>query len=86
MMVIGVLAAVAGLVGFVISLPFRIFGLAFRLLGFLIALPFLLFAGVFGLGFALLPALPIVALAWLAWWLFRDRKSEPQGSHASVIS
>ena len=84
--VFGVLAAVAGLVGFVISLPFRILGLVFRLLGLVIALPFLLLAGVLGLGFALFPLLPLVALGGLAWWFFRDRDRKPQGSHASVIS
>ena len=85
-MVFGVLAAVASLVGFVISLPFRILGLVFKLLGFVIALPFLLIAGVLGLGFALFPLLPLVALGALAWWLFRDRDRKPQGSHASVVS
>ena len=84
MMVIGVLAAVAGLVGFVISLPFRILGLAFRLIGALIALPFLIIAGILGFGFALVPLLPLVGLGALAWWLMRDRK--PERSHASVIS
>ena len=88
MMVIGVLAAVASLVGFLIWLPFRILGLAFRLLGLVIALPFLLIAGVLGLGFAVFPLLPLVGLGGLAWWLFRDRDRDrkPQGSHASVIS
>jgi hypothetical protein len=87
-MVIGVLAAVAGLVGFVISLPFRILGLVFRLLGLLIALPFLVIACVLGLGFALFPLLPLVALGGVAWWFFRDRDRgrKPEGSHASVVS
>lgn len=85
MLVIGVLAAVAGFVGFVITLPFRILGLAFRLLGWLIALPFLLVGGAIALVFGLLPFAPIVLLAWLAWWLFRDR-SKPERSHASVVS
>jgi len=84
MMVIGVLAAVASLVGFLVWLPFRILGFAFKLIGFLIALPFLIIAGVFGLGFALVPLLPLVGMGWLAWWLLRDRK--PQRSHASVVS
>ena len=85
MMVIGVLAAVASLVGFLIWLPFRILGLAFRLLGLVIALPFLLIAGLLGFGFALVPLLPLLGLGALAWWVLRDRKSQ-QGSHASVVS
>jgi hypothetical protein len=84
MMVIGVLAAVASFVGFLLWLPFRILGLAFKLLGFLIALPFLIIAGIFGLGFTLLPVLPLVGMGWLAWWILRDRK--PERSHASVVS
>ena len=84
MIVIGMLAAVASFVGFLLWLPFRILGFAFKLLGFLIALPFLLIAGAFGLGFALLPVLPLVGMGWFAWWLLHDRK--PQGSHASVVS
>jgi hypothetical protein len=94
MLVIGTLAAVVGLLGFVISLPFRILGWTFKLLGLLLAIPFaligLMLGGVglaVGLGFALLPALPFIALVWLCWWLFAGRgKSAPQGSHASVIS
>lgn len=84
MIVIGVLAAVAGLVGFVISLPFRILGLAFRFVGLLIALPFLLIGGLFTFGLALLPLAPVIGLVWLAWWWFR-RPERPR-SHASVAS
>ena len=83
-LVFSVLAAVAGFVGFMITLPFRIIGWTFKLLGLLIALPFILLFGVLGIGFAILPILPLVGLGWLAWWLFRERK--PDGSHASVVS
>ncbi len=84
LIVIGVLAAVAGLVGFVISLPFRILGWTLKLVGLLIALPFLIIGGLFTLGFALLPLAPVAGLAWLAWWLFR--RADGQRSQANVVS
>lgn len=84
LVVFGVLAAVAGLVGFVISLPFRVLGLVFRMLGLLIALPFVLLACVLGFGFAVLPLAPVIGVAWLVWWLLRDR-GRPR-SQASVVS
>jgi hypothetical protein len=83
--VIGVLGAVMGLVGFVITLPFRILGWTLKLVGFLIALPFLLVGGLVALVFGLLPFAPIALLAWFAWWLFHDR-GKPDRSHASVVS
>ena len=85
MLVIGVLAAVAGFVGFVITLPFRLLGWTLKLVGMLIALPFLLVGGAVALLFGLLPFAPIVALAWLAWWLLHDR-NKPERSQASVVS
>jgi hypothetical protein len=73
-----VLGAIGGLVALVlwlVMLPFRILGFAFKLLGALLMLPFLLLGGLLlgiPLLFALLlPALPIVLLAWLVWWLVR---------------
>ena len=83
--VFGALAMVGGLVGWFLTLPFRIVGWAFKLVGFLIALPVLLFVGLlvgvvtggallFTAAAILLPMLPIVALAALLWWLFRGRK------------
>ena len=75
---IAVLGAIGGLVALVlwlVMLPFRILGFAFKLLGALLMLPFLLLGGLLlgiPLLFAvLLPALPIVLLAWLVWWLVR---------------
>lgn len=75
---IAVLGAIGGLVALVlwlVMLPFRILGFAFKLLGALFMLPFLLLGGLLlgiPLLFAvLLPALPIVLLAWLVWWLVR---------------
>lgn len=73
-----VLGAIGGLVALVlwlVMLPFRILGFAFKLLGALLMLPFLLLGGLLlgiPLLFALLlPALPVVLLAWLVWWLVR---------------
>jgi hypothetical protein len=91
MMVVGVVVAVASILGFVISLPFRILGWTLKLLGLLFALPFLILGGVlagggllvallFGL---LLPILPIAGVAWLVWWLAtRDARH----SQAKVVS
>lgn len=92
---IGTLATVASLLGFLIALPFRILGVVFKLVGFLIALPFLLlgivlaaiFGGgalVFGLMLAFVPMLPIVALGALVWWLLR--RGDDKRSQASVVS
>jgi hypothetical protein len=78
--VIAVLGAIGGLVALVlwlVMLPFRILGFAFKLLGALLMLPFLALGGVLLavlvgvplLFTLLLPALPIVLLAWLVWWL-----------------
>lgn len=82
LVLVAVLGAVGGLLAllfWLITLPFRILGFAFRLLGALLMLPFLLLGGlvlavVVGIPvlFAvLLPALPVVLLAWLIWWLVR---------------
>ena len=74
--VLGLLWAVVGLLCWVVVLPFKLLGLAFRGVAFLLALPFLLIAAIagallFGLGALvfMIPALPIVALAGLVWWL-----------------
>jgi len=83
--VVGVLGAVMGLAGFVISLPFRLLGWTLKLVTLLIALPFLLVGGLIALVFGLLPFAPIALLTGLVWWLFRDR-SRAQRSHASVAS
>jgi hypothetical protein len=77
---IAVLSAIGGLVAlllWVVTLPFRLLGFAFKLLGALLMLPLLLVGGlllavVVGVPLLLalvLPALPIVLLAWLIWWL-----------------
>ncbi len=76
--VVGTLVAAASLLGWLISLPFRLFGLALRGLGLLIGLPFIILAVVlavvvFGVG-ALLTLLPLAPLALLVLgvvWLVR---------------
>lgn len=95
---IGVFATVLGFVGFLISIPFRLLGLAFKALGFLIALPFLAMGGILalvlgggalaiGLALAFLPLFPFLALGALAWWLFRRGSPQPdKRSQASVVS
>jgi len=76
--VFGVLASVFSMVLGVIALPFRILGWLFHGALALLAIPFVIAFGilgvvVFGAGllFIIVPALPIVALAFLAWWLVR---------------
>ena len=76
--VVGTLVAAASLLGWLISLPFRLLGLAFRGLGLLVGLPFVILGVVlavvlFGVG-TLLVLLPLVPLALLVFgivWLVR---------------
>ena len=76
--VIGTLVAAASLLGWLISLPFRLFGLALRGLGLLVGLPFLIVGAVlavvfFGVGalLALLPLAPLALLVLGIVWLVR---------------
>ena len=76
--VFGVLASVFSLVLGLIALPFRILGWLFHGAVALLAIPFIVLFAVlgvviFGAGmlFLFVPALPIVALAFLAYWLVR---------------
>ena len=82
--VIGSLVTVFSMVGWVISLPFRLVGLVFMGLGLLIVLPLLMFAGliaaiVLGVGalFALVPLLPAILLVMGIVWLVRHRSPRP---------
>ena len=84
LIVFGVLAAVASLLGFLIALPFRILGWTLKLVGLLIALPFLLIGAVLTLGFALVPLAPLALLGLGLWLVLRDRKTNR--SHATVTS
>lgn len=76
--VIGTLIGALSLVFWVVTLPFRLLGLAFRAIGALLLLPLLLPIGLValavcgvGLLVALLPALPVVLLVLLIVWLVR---------------
>jgi len=76
--VFGVLASVFSIVMGLIALPFRIVGWLLHGALALLAIPFLIVFAivavvVFGAGmlFMFVPALPIVALAFLAFWLVR---------------
>ncbi len=77
--VVSALFGVAALVFWVVLLPFRLLGFVFKALGALLFLPVLLIGGlVLGaligiplLLAALVPALPIVLLVALVWWLAR---------------
>jgi len=84
--VFGVLASVFSLVLGLIALPFRILGWLFHGALALLAIPFVILfavlgAVVFGAGmlFIIVPAFPIIALAFLAWWLVRRNQR-----HAAV--
>ena len=76
--VFGVLASVFSVVLGLIALPFRILGWLFHGAVALLAIPFIVLFAVlgvviFGAGmlFLFVPALPIIALALLAFWLVR---------------
>ena len=85
--VIGTLIAATSLLGWLISLPFRLFGWALKGLGLVIGLPFLILGLVLGATFfgvgALILLLPLVPLALLIFgvlWLIRH------SGHHSVAS
>jgi hypothetical protein len=86
-LVLGVFAFLFPLLGFVITLPFRILGLVFTALGWLIALPILALGAFLGLGalvvatlvggtLFLLPFVPFVLFALAIAW-FVKRASRP---------
>jgi hypothetical protein len=83
----GILWAVVSLVCWLIFLPFKLLGLAFKGAAFLLALPFMLLVGLlavllFGAGLIAfsLPALPFVLLVLGAWWLVRRARTAPASS------
>ncbi len=82
----GVVALLGPLLGLLITLPFRILGLALGLLGGLLALPFLILGGVLGLlglvvggGFLLLPLLPLLLIGFGVVWYIRHSKRRALG-------
>ena len=77
---LGIVLGTLSLVFWVVLLPFRLLGFAFRALALLLALPLIvLFGGIgalilaAGLIAAFVPALPIIALVALVWWRMRRR-------------
>ena len=88
LLVVGLLGAVVSIVLWAVVLPFKLLGLVFRGIGVLLALPFMLAIGIlgavlFGAGMLvfLIPALPLVLVVTVIWWLMRRR-----GSHAKVVA
>jgi len=78
---IGVALAVVSLICWVFVFPFQLLSLAFRAVAILLALPFLVAAGIFGaalfgVGFLLfaIPALPLLVIVGLVWWLASRRR------------
>jgi hypothetical protein len=85
--VFGVLATVFSIVMGLIALPFRIIGWLLHGALALLAIPFLIVLAivgviVFGAGmlFILVPALPIVAMVFLAIWLVRRNQRQAAAS------
>jgi hypothetical protein len=90
---VGVFALLGPILGFLISLPFRLIGLLFGLLGWLLVLPLLLVGGVLLLGglalgfgaFLLVPllvcAIPFALVAMGMIWLMR--RGDRHTVHAS---
>lgn len=75
--VVSALFGVAAMIFWIVLLPFRLLGFAFKALGALLFLPVLLtvglviaaLVGIPLLLMALLPALPVVLLVAAIWWL-----------------
>jgi glycerol-3-phosphate acyltransferase PlsY len=78
---VGLVLATVAVVFWVVTLPFRLLGVAFQLAAALLALPFLLLFGllgatIFGAGMLLFlaPALPFVLLVIAVLWLVRRNR------------
>ena len=82
--IFGLLWAIVSMICWVFVLPFKLLGFAFQGLALVLAFPFILLiailaAVVFGVGAILfaIPALPIVVLAAIIWWLAtRNRQAK----------
>jgi hypothetical protein len=79
--VFGLLASVAALVLWLVTLPFRILAWVFKGFAGLLALPFLLVFAVLGVAFLaagmvvfLVPLVPFALLAAAIWWLVHRRR------------
>ena len=78
--VLGLAASLAAMLWWVLLLPFRLLGFAFKLLAGALALPFLILFAVLGAlifagGFVifLVPFLPFALVALGLWWLMKPR-------------
>lgn len=78
--VVGILAGGIAMVLWLVFLPFRILGWAFKAIGLVLALPFLLVFGVvgfliFGMGtmIFMIPFVPFLLLSWFLWRWMRGR-------------
>jgi len=78
--IVGVVAGGVAMALWLVFLPFRILGWAFKAIGFLLALPFLLIFGLigvvlFGVGALVfvIPFAPFLLLSWLVWRWMRGR-------------
>jgi hypothetical protein len=70
----GVLSFLLHLVGFVITLPFRILGWTFRLVGLVFLVVLGVLTAILAGGVLLLPLLPLALVALGVAWLFRRRR------------
>jgi hypothetical protein len=86
--VLCVLGSVLSVVGWLVFLPLRLLGFLFRGAAALLVLPLILVFGVgatvvfgFGVLLFLVPALPLVVLVGLVWWLVkRGRHPTPSAT------
>jgi len=72
------------LVFWIVLLPFKLLGLAFKGMAFVLMLPFFLLFAIgaallfgFGLFMFFIPALPLVLVALGIWWLMKRRAPSP---------
>ena len=86
--VLGLSASLAAMIWWVVLLPFRLLGFAFKLLAGVLALPFLVLFAVLGaLVFAsglvifFVPFLPFALLVLGLWWLMKPRGMAGHRAH-----
>jgi hypothetical protein len=78
----GLIGSLLAFVGWLLVLPFKLLGLAFKAVAFLILLPLVVIAAIggsllFGAGVFVLPILPFVLVALFFVWLFRRGRPRP---------
>lgn len=86
--VLGLAASLVAMIGWLLLLPFRLLGFAFKLMAGVLALPFLILFAVIGailfasgLVIFFVPFLPFALLVAGIWWLMKSR-SPVAGSRA----